>query len=600
MRKCFLSTFVVVVLALSLPLHAQKEHVDTCREIHLADVGWTDISATTAVAGVILEALSYEPKISVLSVPVTFASLKSRDVDVFLGNWSPSQDANIEPYLKDKSITRLSKNLEGAKYTLAVPRYVYEGGVHHVKDLSKYKDRFEGRIFGIEAGNEGNGNILKMIKTNDFGLGGFELVASSEQGMLIAVDQAVKNNEWIAFLGWAPHPMNVNFDVEYLEGTDDYFGPNYGSSSVYTVARSNFASQCPNLTAFFTNLRFSVDMENELMGLILDQGFSPKRAARKWLASHSNALEPWLLGVTSIDGHDGLSFAKNNLGLNRQALPSQFSTKIPIGSVVESFVLYLTTNFSRQFRAVSNALEWLIEGTIDVLQAFSPMMFIFMFCLFAFLWHRSFKLVCFIAAGFLLIWNLGYYEKTIETLVLVLYASLFSVIFGVPIGILAARRPLFYAAIRPMLDLAQTIPTFVYLIPTLMLFGLGVVPGLLSTIVFAIPAPIRLTYLGIKGVPRELIEAGQAFGSTRLQQLMKIEIPHALPSIMAGVTQCIMLSLSMVVIAALVGADGLGTPVVRALNTVNIRQGFEAGLAIVIVAIILDRTLRYKQTTTSA
>jgi ABC-type proline/glycine betaine transport system permease subunit len=156
----------------------------------------------------------------------------------------------------------------------------------------------------------------------------------------------------------------------------------------------------------------------------------------------------------------------------------------------------------------------------------------------------------------------------------------------VPIGIAAAHRPWLEAALRPLLDLMQTIPTFVYLIPTLILFGLGVVPGLISTVIFALPAPIRLTTLGVASVPRPLIEAGQAFGASRWQLLWKVEIPSALPSIMAGVTQCIMLSLSMVVIAALVGADGLGKPVVRALNSVNIADGFEAGLAIVIVAIL--------------
>jgi glycine betaine/proline transport system permease protein len=168
------------------------------------------------------------------------------------------------------------------------------------------------------------------------------------------------------------------------------------------------------------------------------------------------------------------------------------------------------------------------------------------------------------------------------------------VLIGVPIGIAAAHRPWLESALRPLLDLMQTIPTFVYLIPTLILFGLGVVPGLISTVIFALPAPIRLTTLGIASVPRPLIEAGEAFGATRSQLLWKVEIPHALPSITAGVTQCIMLSLSMVVIAALVGADGLGKPVVRALNSVNIADGFEAGLAIVIVAIVLDRLCKSK------
>jgi glycine betaine/proline transport system permease protein len=187
----------------------------------------------------------------------------------------------------------------------------------------------------------------------------------------------------------------------------------------------------------------------------------------------------------------------------------------------------------------------------------------------------------------LLIFNLGCWQETIETVVLIIFATLISVFLGVPLGILAVHRRWLFIILRPILDLMQTIPTFVYLIPTLMLFGLGVVPGLISTVIFAIPAPIRLTYLGTTGVPTPLIDAGKAFGASRLQLLFKVELPHALPTIMAGLTQCIMLSLSMVVIAALVGAGGLGKPVVRALNTVNIAQGFEAGLAIV-----LDRLVK--------
>jgi glycine betaine/proline transport system permease protein len=192
----------------------------------------------------------------------------------------------------------------------------------------------------------------------------------------------------------------------------------------------------------------------------------------------------------------------------------------------------------------------------------------------------------------LLIMNLGYWNETIETLALVVFATGFCMLIGTPIGIAAAHRRWLYTVIRPILDMMQTIPTFVYLIPTLILFGLGAVPGLISTIIFAIPAPIRLTYLGVVSVPKPLIEAGEAFGATRSQLLWKVELPHAMPTIMAGLTQCIMLSLSMVVIAALVGAGGLGKPVVRALNSVNIGQGFEAGLAIVLVAIMLDRVCK--------
>ncbi len=274
------------------------------------------------------------------------------------------------------------------------------------------------------------------------------------------------------------------------------------------------------------------------------------------------------------------------------SLPDFLTEKIPLGKWVRIFVNYLTDNFYAQFRAFSDGLGFLLDGVLGFLQWVPPLVLIATICGLAFWLHRSFRQVLFIALGLLLILNLGYWKPTVETIALVGFATVICVAVGVPIGIASARRPWLYSALRPVLDLMQTIPTFVYLIPTLMLFGLGMVPGLISTIIFAIPAPIRLTHLGISSVPKQLVEAGEAFGATRLQLLFKVELPHSLPTIMAGITQCIMLSLSMVVIAALVGADGLGKPVVRALNTVNIAQGFEAGLAIVILAIILDRVLK--------
>ncbi|WP_086478909.1 choline ABC transporter permease subunit [Oceanospirillum sanctuarii] len=263
--------------------------------------------------------------------------------------------------------------------------------------------------------------------------------------------------------------------------------------------------------------------------------------------------------------------------------------KLPLGQWMEAFVDWLIGNAAGFFDAIAFSLEWLILGVTDLLLMAPAMLLIALTAALGWWLQRSIGLVIFVVASLLLISNLGYWTEMIETLVLVLMATFMCVLFGIPLGILAAHYPKFHIAIRPVLDLMQTIPTFVYLIPTLILFGLGVVPGLISTIIFAIAAPIRLTALGISSVPEELLEAGKAFGATRWKLLFKVELPAAMPNIMAGVTQCIMLSLSMVVIAALVGADGLGKPVVRALNTVNISQGFEAGLAIVLVAIMLDR-----------
>jgi glycine betaine/proline transport system permease protein len=271
---------------------------------------------------------------------------------------------------------------------------------------------------------------------------------------------------------------------------------------------------------------------------------------------------------------------------------SFLTQKILLGNWVKQGVDWITDNFYDELRLFSDGLGWLIDGCVLVLMAVPPLVFIAAVAGIAYWRHRSVRMSIAVAAGLMLILNLGYWEETIQTIALVLWATVFSVTVGVPLGIAAAHRPWLYAAIRPVLDMMQTIPTFVYLIPTLILFGLGMVPGLISTVIFAIPAPIRLTYVGVSGVPRQLVEAGLAFGSTRRQLLLKIELPHATPMIMAGITQCIMLSLSMVVIAALVGAEGLGTPVVRALNTINVAKGFEAGLSIVIVAILLDRMLK--------
>ncbi len=266
--------------------------------------------------------------------------------------------------------------------------------------------------------------------------------------------------------------------------------------------------------------------------------------------------------------------------------------KIPLGKWIKGFVDFLNENVAWLFDFIADVLKFLIDTFIDLLVWIDPLVLVVAVAGLAWWLHRSWKLTAMVALSLLLILNLGYWKPTMETLALVLSATAVCMVVGVPVGIAAAHRPWLYTAIRPILDLMQTVPTFVYLIPTLILFGLGVVPGLISTVIFAIPAPVRLTYLGISGVPNQLVEAGEAFGATKRQLLWKIELPHAMPTIMAGLTQCIMLSLSMVVIAALVGANGLGKPVVRALNTVNIAQGSEAGLAIVIVAILLDRLFK--------
>ncbi|MDF1732065.1 MAG: choline ABC transporter permease subunit [Minwuia sp.] len=266
--------------------------------------------------------------------------------------------------------------------------------------------------------------------------------------------------------------------------------------------------------------------------------------------------------------------------------------KLPIGKAAKSVVEWITDNFAWWFDAFSIGMETAIDGLLWLLQAPHPLIIVALVAALAWLLKRSIGFTVFVALSLLLIINQGYWEETTETLALVLSAAVVCMVVGVPIGVAAAHRPWLFRLLRPILDLMQTIPTFVYLIPALILFGLGMVPGLIATVIFAIPAPIRLTHLGVSSTPKPLIEAGQAFGATGWQLLWKVELPYALPSILAGLTQTIMLSLSMVVIAALVGADGLGVPTLRALNTVNIAKGFEVGVAIVLIAIILDRLCR--------
>lgn len=271
--------------------------------------------------------------------------------------------------------------------------------------------------------------------------------------------------------------------------------------------------------------------------------------------------------------------------------------KIEIGKWGRDFFDFLTTNFAWFFDSLARGITTVLDFFVDLLLAVPPVAIVLVMAGLAYLLQRSWKLALGVTLGLLFIINQGLWEATVETLVLVIAAASASMAIGVPIGIWAAHNERVYRVLQPILDLMQTLPTFVYLIPVLILFGLGMAPGLIVTVIFASPAPIRLTYLGITSVPTPMLEAGEAFGATKRQLLWKVEIPAALPTIMAGLTQCIMLSLSMVVIAALIGASGLGTPVVRALNTLNIPQGIEAGLAIVIIAIILDRMTRIEQGT---
>lgn len=284
-----------------------------CKAVRFADVGWTDITATTALASTVLEGMGYEPEAKVLSVPVTYRSLKNKDIDVFLGNWMPTMEADVRPYLESGDVETVLTNLEGAKYTLAVPQFVYDAGVTSFGDIAEYSDQFDGRIYGIEPGNDGNRLIQSMIDQDAFGLGEFRLVESSEAGMLSQVGRAVRRENWVVFLAWEPHPMNANHDLAYLDGGDDFFGPNYGGATVHTNVREGYLNECPNVGTLLTNMTFSLQMENEVMGAILNDGEEPRDAAHAWLANNPAVLDDWLDGVTTINGEPALTAVKASL-----------------------------------------------------------------------------------------------------------------------------------------------------------------------------------------------------------------------------------------------------------------------------------------------
>ncbi len=275
-----------------------------CGTVSFADVGWTDITATTAATSVVLKALGYDTDVKVLSVPVTYTSLAAGDIDVFLGNWMPTMEADIAPYREAGTVDTVRANLQGAKYTLAVNKVAADLGIADFADIAAHKDALDGKIYGIEPGNDGNRLILDMIAGNAFGLDGFEVAESSEQGMLAQVARADRRGEPIVFLGWEPHPMNANFDLTYLSGGDDFFGPDFGGATVYTNTTAGYVDACPNVGALLNNLEFSLAMENEIMGAILDDGQDAEAAATAWLAANTDVLDGWLAGVTTMDGGD--------------------------------------------------------------------------------------------------------------------------------------------------------------------------------------------------------------------------------------------------------------------------------------------------------
>ena len=285
---------------------------ESCQTVRFSDVGWTDIQATTGIATVILEGLGYDPEVTLLSVPVTYQSLKNKDIDVFLGNWMPSMAADVQPFLDDKSVENLTTNLTGAGYGLVVPAYVAEAGVKDLSDLSKNADKFDKKIYGIEPGNDGNRIVLTMIDDANNNLGGWELVESSEQGMLAQAQKSMDAKEYIVFLGWTPHPIMGEMGLVYLTGMGD---TGFGEATVITNVRAGYASECPNVAKLLSNLKFDLAMEGAIMDDILTNGATADDAATAWLKANPGSLDAWLAGVETIDGKNGLGAVRASLGI---------------------------------------------------------------------------------------------------------------------------------------------------------------------------------------------------------------------------------------------------------------------------------------------
>ena len=256
-KKHPFSMIGLLVSSALLTVPAMSQAAD-CQTVKFSDVGWTDITATTAVTSEILKGLGYQTKTQLLSVPVTYTTLANKDIDVFLGNWMPTMEGDVRKYIDNGSVNSIKANLQGAKYTLAVPDYVYDAGVKSFQDLHKFADKFKGQIYGLEPGNDGNRLIQKMFTDPSLSLKDFKLVESSEAGMLSQLSRAVRKKQWIVFLGWEPHPMNTNFSIRYLSGGDEYFGPDFGGATVYTNVRKDYLTECPNVGHLLKNMTFIV------------------------------------------------------------------------------------------------------------------------------------------------------------------------------------------------------------------------------------------------------------------------------------------------------------------------------------------------------
>ncbi|QXI22915.1 choline ABC transporter substrate-binding protein [Pseudomonas iranensis] len=306
MRK--LSTAVTVGLIALSSTSAFAEQ--SCETVKMADPGWSDIAATNAITGFLLDGMGYKAKVDTLAVPITFGGLKDGQVDVFLGNWMPAQQGFYDKFVATGDVTQLAKNLEGTEFTLAVPDYVWEAGVHDFADLNKFADKFDKKIYGIGSGAPANISLQEIIKKNDFDMGQWKLIESSEQAMLAEVSRAVKKQKFVTFLGWTPHPMNVQLKMRYLKGGEKYFGD---TGNVFTLTRKGYAEACPNVGKLLTNLSFTQDMENSIMAEVVNKKISNAEAAKAWIKANPAVLDKWLDGVETVDGKDALVAVKAKL-----------------------------------------------------------------------------------------------------------------------------------------------------------------------------------------------------------------------------------------------------------------------------------------------
>lgn len=292
---------------------AQAADPASCTAVRMADLGWTDIVLTNTTAEVILGALGYEPSQTLLGLDVSYVSMRSGEIDVFQGNWRPVQNDQYKEFFDDGSVEVLGQNLAGAKFTLAVPTYVSDAGVKTFADLAAHTEKFGGKIYAIEPGS--NQPLLDMVAENRHGLGEWDIVESSEAGMLSQVSKMYPDGEWVVFLGWEPHPMNLTYDLTYLDGGDLEFGPDFGGATVHTLSRKGYSEECPNAAKFFSQLAFDLNYENYGMQMISGDGMGAEEAAKAMMMQRPEMLDVWLAGVTTRDGQPGLPAVKAALGL---------------------------------------------------------------------------------------------------------------------------------------------------------------------------------------------------------------------------------------------------------------------------------------------